>query len=176
LYSSLMPDLIGIDAGPAESVRLAARAGFGGLDLRLNRFTPEVERLGPEALSDAIGAAGLRPGYCSLTPQKVDVPEEEWAEGMRQLPRRALVARVLGYTRATSVVVPFSDTLDRRANTRMHVKRTREAADVLADFGIRFGLEYVSPRTRWVGVSTRSSGICRTCSVCCRMLIARTLA
>lgn len=149
MYASLMPDLIAIDAGPAESVKIAARAGFGGLDLRLNKYTPDVERLGVESFADAIHAAGLRVGYCSLTAQKIGVSEAEWRESIAALPRRARVAQGLGYTRATSVVVPFSDELDAEANADLHAARTREAADILADYGIAFGLEYVSPETRW---------------------------
>jgi len=149
VFASLMPDLIAIDSGPAEAVKIAARAGFGGLDLRLNRYATEIERLGVEALSDAIDAAGLRVGYCSLTAQKIGVSREEWEAGIADLPRRAKVAQIIGYTRATSVVVPFSDELDPEANADLHASRVREAADILADFGISFGLEYVSPKTRW---------------------------
>ena len=149
MFSSLMPDLIAIDVGPAEAVKVTARAGFAGLDLRLNRFTGDIETLGVEAFADAIKAAGLRVGYCSLTAQKIGVSDEEWDAGIAELPRRARVARTLGYTRATSVVVPFSDELDPEANAELHASRTREAADILADFGIAFGLEYVSPQTRW---------------------------
>ncbi|MEM7755758.1 MAG: sugar phosphate isomerase/epimerase [Planctomycetota bacterium] len=149
MFASLMPDLIAIDAGPAEAVKVAARAGFAGLDLRLNRFTPDIERLGIERFTDAVEAAGLRVGYCSLTAQKIGVDEEEWRAGIAALPGRARVAQALGYTRATSVVVPFSDDLDAEANAELHATRTREAADILADFDISFGLEYVSPQTRW---------------------------
>lgn len=146
-----MPDLIGIAAGPAESVAIASRAGFVGLDLRFNRFADEIEALDAECLADAMAAAGLRPGYCSITPQKVNVSEEQWTLEMADVPRRARLAADVGYRRATSVVVPFHETLGFDANLELHVNRAREAADLLADHGISFGLEYVSPRTRWHG-------------------------
>ncbi|USN98682.1 MAG: sugar phosphate isomerase/epimerase [Phycisphaeraceae bacterium] len=146
-----MPDLIAIDAGPAQSVKIASRAGFVGLDLRFNRFADEIERLNPEAFADAMAAVGLRCGYCSITPQKIGVDHERWEEELADVPRRAALAATVGYRRATSVVVPFSETLDYDANFAMHVKRIRQAADILADHGIWFGLEYVSPKTRWFG-------------------------
>ncbi|MCA9272762.1 MAG: sugar phosphate isomerase/epimerase [Phycisphaerales bacterium] len=146
-----MPDLIAIEAEPAESIGIAQRAGFDGLDIRFNRFTDAVIGFGVDRFRDEMSAAGLRPGYCSLTAQKIGVDAYEWAREIADLPRRAGVARELGYERATSVVLPFSDELDFAANMAMHVERIRQAADILADFGIAFGVEYVSPKSRREG-------------------------
>ncbi|MEM9082766.1 MAG: sugar phosphate isomerase/epimerase family protein [Planctomycetota bacterium] len=143
-----MPDLVGIDAGPAESIKLAARAGFSGLDLRIQRFADKIERLNEDSLLAAMEAASLQPGYCSLTAMKMEVSEPEWQSSIRQTPRFAQIAQELGYRRATSVVVPGSNDLSFQDNFARHVSRTREAADILADFGISFGLEYISPLTR----------------------------
>lgn len=151
MFASLMPDLIAIDAGPAQAIKLAARAGFAGIDMRLNKHAEEVERLREDSLADAIAAAGLRPGYCSLTPQKINVPDREWTTAMRDVPRRARIGSVLGYTRATSVVVPFAEDMSEAEYRAMHVRRVRQAADVVGEHGFSFGLEYVSPKTRWAG-------------------------
>lgn len=148
MFASLMPDLIAIDAGPAESLRIASRAGFSGIDLRMNRFAEEVERLDARVFAAAIDAAGLVPGYCSIAPQKMDIPEKDWRAEIASVPRRAKLAREIGYRRATSVVVPGSDSLAFDANMQLHVDRTREVADLLSPHGIMFGLEYVSPLTR----------------------------
>ncbi|MEM1165343.1 MAG: sugar phosphate isomerase/epimerase family protein [Planctomycetota bacterium] len=143
-----MPDLISIGAAPAQSVTIASRAGFAGLDMRINRHAAEIERLNPNTLAAAMQAASLRPGYCSITPQKISVPDEMWAEELADAPHRAMLARDLGYTRATSVVLPFHDELSWRVNFEMHRDRARQACDVLGEHGISFGLEYVSPMTR----------------------------
>ncbi|MEM7622280.1 MAG: sugar phosphate isomerase/epimerase [Planctomycetota bacterium] len=155
MFASLMPDLVGIDAGPAAAVPIAARAGFAVLNLRINRFVYTIERIGEDALRDAMEAAGLRAGYCSMTAQKMNVADEAWHAEMHDLKRRAEVARTLGFSRATSVVVPFDEDLEPSANTARHAERARAVADVLGDYGIRFGLEYVSPRTRWEGKPNR---------------------
>lgn len=146
-----MPDLIAIEAEPAESVGLARDAGFQGLDIRFNRFTDAVLSYGIDRLRDEMAEADLRPGYSSLTAQKIGIDSDEWNREIADLPRRAAVARDLGYKRATSVVLPFSDELDFSANMKMHVSRISQAADVLADFGISFGVEYVSPKSRREG-------------------------
>ncbi|MEO1128070.1 MAG: sugar phosphate isomerase/epimerase family protein [Planctomycetota bacterium] len=143
-----MPDLIGIAAGPAESVPIAARAGFEGIDMRINRFADEIERLNPEALAEAFDAAGLKPGYCSIGPMKMDVTAEQWEADLCEVPRRARIARQLGYSRATSVVVPGSDSLAFDENFAEHVRRIEAIASIIGDFGMVFGLEYVSPLTR----------------------------
>ncbi|MEL7474419.1 MAG: sugar phosphate isomerase/epimerase family protein [Planctomycetota bacterium] len=143
-----MPDLIAIDAGPAASVKIASRAGFTGLDLRINRFADEIERVGVESLAEAIAAAGLRPGYCSLTPQKINVRPSVWNEELLDLPRRARIAAELGFARATSVVLPFHDEMAFDDNMAMHRSRVNAAAEILSDHGISFGLEYVSPLSR----------------------------
>ena len=151
MFASLMPDLIGIEAGPMRSIELAQAAGFTGIDMRLNRFTDEVVESGVETVRRSMRDAGLRPGYCSITPQKIGVADAEWRASMTDLPRRAEVARSLGYARATSVVLPFSDELDWDSNERLHIDRIGEAAGVLGEFGIRFGVEYVSPLSRRKG-------------------------
>ena len=148
MYASLMPDLIRVDSEPMESVAIASTAGFHGIDIRLNRFAEDVDEMGVEHLNAAMADAGLRPGYSSITPQKIAVSEDEWREGMAGVPRRARLAEQLGYTRATSVVLPFSDDLDFDTYDAMHITRIREACDALAPFGIAFGVEYVSPLSR----------------------------
>lgn len=148
MYASLMPDLIRIDSTPMGSVAIASTAGFAGIDIRLNKFADEVEAIGVDALKAAMADAGLQPGYSSITPQKIAVSDDDWREGMAGVPRRAELAQQLGYARATSVMLPFSDDLDFEANDAMHITRIREACDALAPFGISFGIEYISPLSR----------------------------
>ena len=43
--------------------------------------------------------------------------------------------------------MPFSDTLPYEHNFALHVERLRRGAEVLSNYGIRFGLEFVGPKT-----------------------------
>ena len=91
---------------------------------------------------------GVRAGYGSMLTRTLSASRGEWDHAMEQLPRVAALAQRLGFTRAGVVVLPFDDGLDPAANRKRHLARLREAAPVLADHGVRLGLEYVSPRTR----------------------------
>ena len=55
MYPSLMPDLIGIAAGPAESVAIASRAGFVGLDLRYHAVWGAVDERWEETFTKVKG-------------------------------------------------------------------------------------------------------------------------
>lgn len=153
MYASLMADMIGVDAFPDAEVKLAAEYGFGGIDLRLARRLGWLERYGVDKFAQHMATHGIRAGYGSMLTRTLSANAEEWGHAMEQLPRVAALAQALGFTRAGVVVMPFDDGLDPAANRRRHLARLREAAPVLADHGVRLGLEYVSPRTRRAGAA-----------------------
>jgi len=68
---------------------------------------------------------------------------------MAKLPELAKVAAGLGVLRTATWIVPGSDELTYEENFRFHAERLKPAAAVLAEYGIRFGLEYVGPKTSW---------------------------
>lgn len=148
MYSSIMPDLIGIGTPPDRSVELAAKHGFAGVDLRIVRNLRWIEDYGCDRLAALMDGHSIRAGYGSMLTRTLSANDQEWAEVMNDLPRIAAIARQLGYTRAGVVVLPFDDRLDFAANRRQHLDRLAQAAPVLANHGIRVGLEYVSPKTR----------------------------
>jgi len=151
MYASLMADLIGIDAPPLGCIALAGRHGFTGIDLRINRQSAQIETAGISTIRDAMHAAQVKPGYCSLLPHNLSVDEDTWNQTMRDLPKLAGFAQALGYTRTSTVILPFHETLPFDAAFALHVARVREAMNVLTDFDLRLGLEYVSPITRRAG-------------------------
>lgn len=148
MYPSLMADLVGIDALPHRSVQLAAANGFAGVDLRLTRYLGLLENYGPDRFADHMKVHGVCAGYGSMLTRTLAAPPDEWSHMTEQLPRIAKLAQQLGFTRAGVVVLPFDDRLDFAANRKRHLDRLHEVAPVLADHGIRVGLEYVSPKTR----------------------------
>ena len=149
MYASLMADMIGIDCDPFGSVEYARRFGFAGVDLRLDRFAPAFDADASVArFRDDLSRANLRPGYCSILPGKISCDDVEWATGITRAPALAKLARSLGYTRSASVVLPGHDALEFAANWDVHVRRIRQAMDVLGEFGIALALEYVAPLTR----------------------------
>ncbi|WP_428389956.1 sugar phosphate isomerase/epimerase family protein [Mucisphaera sp.] len=146
-----MTDLIGVDAEPDNAAELAARHGFEGLDLRLNKYDDWLSAYGIDRFANLMGELGLLSGYTSIMSRTLSVGDEEWRQAIDNLPRRARIAESLGFTRAGVVVLPFDDERDAAANHRRHVRRLREAAPILADHGIHLGLEYIGPKTRREG-------------------------
>lgn len=151
MYTSLMTDLIGVDADPMRSVALAARHGFEGVDLRIRDDADAIEAVGPDVIADEMCSLAVRPGYCSLLPGKIGCDDETWRIAFKQLPYKASLAERLGYTRTTTVILPFHETLDYDAAFAMHVARVCEVMPILADHGLRLGMEYVAPATRRAG-------------------------
>ncbi len=87
------------------------------------------------------GAAGL--------PVDFRGAEEKFREDLAQLP---MIARALEIGEVTRVGTWISPTHAERTylqNLRLHATRLREVARVLGGHGIRFGLEYVGPKTAW---------------------------
>lgn len=151
MYKSLMADMVGIDADPLGIIDYAKRYGFAGVDLRLDKQAERINTLGEQRVLEAMGEAGLLPGYCSILPGKVSCDESAWREGVAKLPDLAALAERLGYTRTASVVLPFDDALPFDRFFDLHVKRIKAVAPVLADHGLSLALEYVSPVTRRAG-------------------------
>lgn len=148
MYSSLMADMIAVRVRPDRSIALAEQFGFDGVDLRLSAENQWIEEFGPDRLAGLIQEAGLRAGYSSVITRTLSARPEDWDAAMEQLPRVCRTAQTLGFTRAGVVVMPFDDGLDHAANRRRHLDRLAQAGPVLADHGIRLGLEYVAPETR----------------------------
>ena len=67
------------------------------------------------------------------------------------LPEQAALAESLRYMRAACVVLPFHQELDLSQNSDLHVKRISQLAGILANHGMRLGLEYIAPETRRAG-------------------------
>ncbi|MEM7576246.1 MAG: sugar phosphate isomerase/epimerase family protein [Planctomycetota bacterium] len=148
MYASLMADLIAVRADPETCVELAKRHGFAGIDLRLNRDDAPTHPRTVTMLKQRIDEAGLRPGYCSILPNKLSAAPEEWAQHREQLQARCEVAQALGFTRTCAVVLPFHPTKAFDAAMDEHLARLDDVLPIFAKHGIALGLEYVSPLTR----------------------------
>jgi sugar phosphate isomerase/epimerase len=74
--------------------------------------------------------------------------DAEFSAGLAKLRRLAPVALQVGCTRCVTWVVPGHDELDYQANFKRHAQRLGAAVAVLAEHGIRLGLEFVGPKTR----------------------------
>lgn len=138
---------IGVKANQREAVDLAARHGFeavvpnmGDLAKFSKGQLAELKALMKEG-NLVFSAAGM------LVDFRGD--EEKFNMGLKALPEQAAVLQRAGVTRIGTWLKPFHDELTYLQNFRQHAGRLRKVGKILADHGLRFGLEYVGPKTLW---------------------------
>jgi len=138
---------IGVEADLKLAIELAAKYGFESV-------APEAEFLA--TLTDS-QAAELQVRLQELelvwgaASMNVDFRKDEatFEAGLRQLPKDAAALQRSGVTRTGTWLNPRSEELTYVANFRQHARRLRECVKVLNDHGLRFGMEYVGPKTLW---------------------------
>jgi hydroxypyruvate isomerase len=139
---------LGVKADLPTAIALAHSHGFGSV-------APDAGHLGrisdgqlSELLAD-LKAKGLVWGAAGL-PVDFRGDDSPFRSGLAELPAFALALKRAGATRVGTWIRPGHDQLTYVANFRQHGRRLREVAAVLGEHGLRFGLEYVGPRTSWV--------------------------
>ncbi len=138
---------IGVSASQLEAIDLAARHGFESVgadgaylaSLTGNQLAELKSLMKNESL--VFGAAGL--------PVDFRQDQARFEGGMKKLPGIAAGLQRAGADRVTTWLRPCDDHLTYLQNFRQHASRLRHVAEVLADGGIRLGLEYVAPKTSW---------------------------
>ena len=143
----LSPGSIGVKADQWQTLEFAAKYGFESIEgyaAQLAAMSPaDMDRLKSQMKEKKLrwGAAGL--------PVDFRQAEERFAEDMKKLPSQAAALQKAGSERVSTWISPASDTATYLENFKQHARRLREVAMVLGDYGQRFGLEYVGPKTSW---------------------------
>jgi sugar phosphate isomerase/epimerase len=73
--------------------------------------------------------------------------KEVHEKGINELPKHALALEKAGVTRMSTWIMPTHASLTYLKNMDLHATRLREVAKILGDHGLKFGLEYVGPKT-----------------------------
>jgi sugar phosphate isomerase/epimerase len=124
-----------------ECARLAAEAGFKGIAIDFAAAAAD-----PDGVRRVLEVNKLAPAAWTL-PVEFRGEEAKFKEGLARLPETAKLAKRIGATRCVTWILPFSDTRSFEDNYQLHVSRLRPCAEVLAEHGCRFGLEFVGPKT-----------------------------
>ncbi len=138
---------IGVRAKTKEAIALAAKFGFESLapsegELAGMSQAELNEVLGLLKESNVVwGGAGM--------PVNFRAGDDKFQDGLAKLPDGAKALKRAGVTRASTWLSPSSKSLTYVANFRQHAARLREIGKIYADQDIRFGLEYVGPKTSW---------------------------
>ena len=129
----------GAEVALDEFVQIAASAGFPGADVDMGWGQGH----GLEALRDLYAARHM--GFGGWNPP-IDhrTPPRHREKALKDLAAQAAIARKLNIDSCATWIMPSSD-LPFLENWNFHVDRLKPVAQVLADHGLRFGLEFVSP-------------------------------
>jgi sugar phosphate isomerase/epimerase len=146
-YAILSLGRLGFQASFLESVELAAKYGFEGLDPDASYFA-SLSNDALRRLLDDLQKRNLKFGAAGL-PVEFRKDSETFDSDLKKLPATAALLERAGVRRVSTWIMPCSNDLTYLENFRQHTERLRQCAQVLADHNQKFGLEYVSPRTLW---------------------------
>jgi len=146
-YAILSLGRLGFHATFPESVDLAAKHGFEGLDPDAG-YLASLDHDALRRLFEDLQKRNLKFGAAGL-PIEFRKDSETFNSDLKKLPATAAVLQRAGIPRVSTWIMPCSDDLTYLQNFRQHAERLSLCAKVLADHGQKLGLEYVSPRTLW---------------------------
>ena len=139
--------MVGVRATPREEIELAHRYGFEAVAPSARYLAGLSDDSLAELLADmkakklVWAAEGL--------PVEFRAGDQAFQDSIKGLPDFAKTLKRAGVTRVGTWLAPGHNTLTYLANFRQHVRRLRETAKILGDYGLRLGLEYVGPKTSW---------------------------
>jgi sugar phosphate isomerase/epimerase len=148
---SLNPGAIGVKSTQKELIGHAVRHNFEAI-------SPMPEQLGKMTsgeLSEFLGEMKENKLSWDTTELPVDFRKDQatFNEGLAELPKIAQICQNSGVTRMSTWVMPSHDNLTYHQNFKQHQTRLKQAAQILKDYGIRFGFEYVG--TKKLKISNR---------------------
>jgi len=139
----MIPSLNGATAGGGlalpDYVALAARHGFAGVEFDIRA----AQALGFTAAAALFESHSVFPSAFGL-PVEWRKDDETFREGLKELPALAKLAQDLNATRCTTWVLPDGGH-DVSAYATTSVARFTRIAEVLAENGVRFALEFIGP-------------------------------
>ncbi|MET0693619.1 MAG: sugar phosphate isomerase/epimerase family protein [Propionibacteriaceae bacterium] len=148
MYSNLSLGALGLSADFPTAVDLAVKHGFGGVDADLDHLRDLGDQAAIRDAAAGVSERGLQWGVAGL-PLDLTAPASQFTAQLANLPDTLNVLTAAGVTSVGTWVRPMHDDLTYRRNWVLHVSRLQLVAEVLADAGVRLGLEYVGPKTFW---------------------------
>ena len=146
MFPNFSPRALGIDLSFDESVQLARRFHYGGIDVSIAELQQIAAQQGGRAISEKMTGAGLHYGIWSM-PVTYRADESVWRREVEQLPAQAELAKSLGADRTSVAISPADDERNPNENYQFHLDRLGPVVEILAANGIRFGLEWIGPKT-----------------------------
>lgn len=138
---------LGVKANTQEAIDLAARHHFDSIDADGN-YLARIPQSEVDALLATMREKKIEWAIAGLP---VDFRKDDAAfnESMKTFPAFAAGLQRAGVKNVTTWISPSSNDRTYLDNLYTHARRLREAVKVLQDHGLRFGMEYVGPKTLW---------------------------
>lgn len=125
---------------------LAKQYGFAGVDLDLDYLMKFAESQSLQAAQEWFAQTGLRPGAIGLSAKwREGDSDAAFEESLMRLAEEARLAAALGCTRCVTWIAPGSNTLNFYQHWDFAVPRLQRVAAVLAEHGLRLGMEFIGP-------------------------------
>ncbi|MHB9130217.1 MAG: sugar phosphate isomerase/epimerase family protein [Armatimonadota bacterium] len=145
MYLNLNPNPISIQSPTTPLlISLATRYGFTGIDLTADALQ---SRKTAEAAGQAVAEAGLRWGLFALPCDISNAGEADFRDGMRRLQQLLPLVQLAGCTRTYNHIWPGSYERPYQENFRWHTERIKAVADLLGEYEVMLGLEFIGPKT-----------------------------
>jgi len=158
----LNPGAIGVKGDMHQILEYAVKYGYEGIvpnGTEIHDMKKEDRNLLVSKMKEnkiAFGAAGL--------PLDFRKDQISFEKGLTYLAKIAGTLEEVGVTRMSTWIMPTHDTLTYMENLKQHGRRLQKVANILGHHNIKFGLEYVGPKTlmardRYPFVSSMKEGI-----------------
>lgn len=138
---------IGVKVDQLAMIELAHRYGFESVEpnssFLAKQSNGQLQEIAADLKSKKLvwGAAGL--------PVQFREDDTTFRNDIDALPDTAAKLQQAGVTRVATWLSPTHADLTYMANFRRHAERLRTVARILEEHDLRFGLEYVGPKTLW---------------------------
>jgi len=129
------------DKSIRDNIPLAVKYGYEGIFFDIKQVSASFS---PSEFIDLLVENKLKDGGFEL-PVEFRKDRETFEADLKTLRSCCEFAEKTGSNRCVTYLLPFSDTLDYKANFNLHKERLIPAAKILEEHGIRFGLEFVGP-------------------------------
>ncbi len=140
---ALCPVTAGAGLPWPEHVALAARTGYDAVEVDLGAVKQMVDGDGITAVADFFASHNVAPGCCGL-PVEFRKDDATFEAGLKGLGEYARLAAELGCPRMATWVPPVYDRPGREMRAILKDRFT-QVGSVLAEHGVRIGLEFISP-------------------------------
>jgi sugar phosphate isomerase/epimerase len=138
---------VGVGGNLRNQVDLASKHGFESINADAG-FLAGLSDNQIDELVESMKSQKLKWGACGM-PVEFRQDEKRFRDDLAKFRGLAAAVQRAGITRMDTWLMPCHDDLTYTENLRQHAKRLGQCVEIMTDHGLRFGMEYVGPKTLW---------------------------